>query len=124
MPTTVVSAGRKTGHHHPREKRGSSSWRRVMGRALMGFTVVLLLFLLVAAMLYRHDLNQARDRLAKHESQVFHSQQYGDIEYRVTGEGPAILVSHGITGGVDAAEDLVLRWHNFTPSYKFIYVLS
>src|SRR5688572_30576519 len=123
MPTTAESAGRMTGHHRPREKRGRSSrWRRAVARVLIGLTVVLLLFLLVAAMLYRHDLNQTRDRLATHESQVFHSQRYGDIEYRVVGEGPAILVSHGITGGVDAAEDLVLRWHNFTPSYRFIFV--
>jgi hypothetical protein len=120
MPTTLERAGRKTGHPRPRKRRGGSGWRRVVARVLIGLTVVLLLVLLVAVMLYRDDLSEARDRLAMHESQVFHSQQYGDIEYRVTGEGPAILVSHGITGGVDAAEDLVLRWHNFTPSYKFI----
>jgi pimeloyl-ACP methyl ester carboxylesterase len=73
-------------------------------------------------MLYRHDLSQARERLKTHPSQTFHSQRYGDIEYRVVGTGPAVLVSHGITGGVDQAEDLVVRWHNFTPAYRFVFV--
>jgi len=73
-------------------------------------------------MLYRHDLGEARERLATHPSHVFHSQQYGDVEYRVVGEGPPVLISHGITGGVDQAEDLIDRWHNFTPAYRFIFV--
>jgi hypothetical protein len=31
-------------------------------------------------------------------------------------------VSHGITGGVDQAEDLATRWHNFTAAYRFVFV--
>ena len=38
------------------------------------------------------------------------------------GQGPPVLVSHGITGGVDQAEDLVTRWHNFTAAYRFVFV--
>jgi pimeloyl-ACP methyl ester carboxylesterase len=73
-------------------------------------------------MRYRSDLNRARDRVAQHQSKVFHSAEFGDIEYCVVGHGPSILVSHGITGGVDAAEDLITRWHNFTPTYRFVLV--
>jgi pimeloyl-ACP methyl ester carboxylesterase len=83
---------------------------------------LILLVLLVAATFYRHDLSRARDRLAQHPSLIFHSAQWGDIEYRVVGHGPSILISHGITGGVDQAEDIVTRWHNFTPAYRFVFV--
>lgn len=73
-------------------------------------------------MFFKHDLDQASDRLSKRHSQLFHSDQYGDIEYKVVGQGPPVLVSHGITGGFDQAEDLVVRWHNFTPAYRFVFV--
>lgn len=73
-------------------------------------------------MLFQRDINRVRKRLVERPSQVFHSNQFGDIEYRVVGQGPPVLVSHGITGGVDQAEDLVTRWHNFTPAYRFIFV--
>ena len=34
-----------------------------------------------------------------------------------------MLVSHGITGGVDQAEALVTKWRNFQPyQYRFIFV--
>jgi len=51
-----------------------------------------------------------------------HSNQFGDIEYRVVGQRPPVLVSHGITGAVDQAENLVTRWRNFTPAYRFVFV--
>jgi pimeloyl-ACP methyl ester carboxylesterase len=83
---------------------------------------LVLLVLLVAATFYRHVLGRARDRLAQHPSQIFHTAQFGDIEYRVVGHGPSILISHGITGGVDQAEDIVTRWRNITPAYRFVFV--
>jgi pimeloyl-ACP methyl ester carboxylesterase len=71
---------------------------------------------------FRHDMGDARARLAAQPSEIFES-RYGDIEYRVSGTGPAVLISHGITGGVDQAEALVTQWRNFQPDqYQFIYV--
>jgi len=64
----------------------------------------------------------ARARLAAQPTEIFRS-TYGDIEYRVAGSGPTVLVAHGITGGVDQAEALVTRWQTFRPDqYRFIYV--
>ena len=67
-------------------------------------------------------MGDARARLAAQPTEIFPS-RYGDIEYRVSDSGPAVLISHGITGGVDQAEALVTQWRNFPPDhYQFIYV--
>ena len=55
---------------------------------------------------YYDTLIEARSRLARIPATIYTS-QYGDIQYRVAGSGPSVLVSHGITGGVDQAEYLV-----------------
>jgi pimeloyl-ACP methyl ester carboxylesterase len=71
---------------------------------------------------FRHDMSQARARLAAQPTEIFQS-RYGDVEYRVSGTGPAVLISHGITGGVDQAEAIVTQWRNFPADhYRFIYV--
>jgi pimeloyl-ACP methyl ester carboxylesterase len=76
----------------------------------------------LVAVWFRQDMGGARARLAAQPTEVFHS-RYGDIEYRVSGTGPAVLISHGITGGVDQAEALVTEWRSFRPArYRFIYV--
>jgi hypothetical protein len=71
--------------------------------------------------IFRHDMHEARARLAAQPTRIFHS-TCGDIQYRVTGEGVPILVSHGITGGVDQAESLITKARNLPPNYRFIYV--
>lgn len=75
----------------------------------------------VVAAVFRHDMGQARARLASQPTQLFHS-SYGDMQYRVTGEGVSVLISHGITGGVDQAESLVTQARTVPPDYRFIYV--
>lgn len=75
----------------------------------------------VVGAMFRHDMGAARARLAAQPTQIFRS-SFGDIQYRVTGEGVPVLVSHGITGGVDQAESLVTRARNLPPNYRFIYV--
>jgi hypothetical protein len=64
----------------------------IFGVALAGSTLV--------AVWFRQDMGDARARLAAQPTEIFQS-RYGDIEYRVSGTGPAVLISHGITGGVD-----------------------
>lgn len=49
---------------------------------------------------FRKAIGFHYSRLARIPSRVYPS-RYGDIEYLLQGEGPTILVSHGITGGVD-----------------------
>jgi len=74
-----------------------------------------------AFILFRKDLSEARSRLASLPTKVYRS-QYGDIQYRLVGNGPAVLVSHGITGGVDQGESLVTTWRQFRDGYRFLYV--
>jgi pimeloyl-ACP methyl ester carboxylesterase len=85
----------------------------VAGAVLAASTVVTVTF--------RHDMGEARDRLAAQPTEIFKS-NYGDVQYRVSGDGPPVLVVHGITGGVDQAEAIVTQWRNLRPDYRFIYV--
>lgn len=73
------------------------------------------------AAVFRHDMGQARARLASQPTQLFRS-SYGDMQYQVTGEGVPMLISHGITGGVDQAESLVTQARTVPSNYRFIYV--
>jgi pimeloyl-ACP methyl ester carboxylesterase len=72
--------------------------------------------------LFRRDMADARARLAAQPTQIYKS-KYGDIQYRVVGSGQPVLVSHGITGGVDQAESIVTQWRMMLPNdYRFIYL--
>jgi pimeloyl-ACP methyl ester carboxylesterase len=82
---------------------------------------ILLAVFVVVLVLFRQDLGEARSRLASIPTTIYES-RYGDIQFRVVGDGPTVLVSHGITGGVDHAEYLVTRWRNFDERYQFVYV--
>src|SRR5688572_2989508 len=85
----------------------------VAGAVLAASTAVIVMF--------RHDTGEARDRLAAQPTEIFKSSS-GDVQYRVSGDGPPVLVVHGITGGVDQAEAIVTQWRNLRPDYRFIYV--
>jgi 2-hydroxy-6-oxonona-2,4-dienedioate hydrolase len=126
--TTTKSAGLGTARA---ASRGSRRLRRhgKRGKVRRTLRVVLYTVLGVAivssalvAVWFRHDMGEARARLAAQPTEIFKS-GYGDIEYRVSGTGPAVLISHGITGGVDQAEAIVTQWRNFQPDqYRFVYV--
>jgi pimeloyl-ACP methyl ester carboxylesterase len=106
------------------QSTGLRQSRRGCGRppraVLTGFLLAGTPIAVVSAM-FRRDIAEARDRLSAQPTQVYTS-TYGSIQYRICGEGPAVLVSHGITGGLDQAESLVIRWRNLRPDYRFIYV--
>lgn len=99
--------------------------RRRVKRVVLGtlgvLGVILLVFLAVSFVFFRGDLREARRRIASIPTKIYAS-PYGDIQYRLDGEGPTVLVSHGITGGVDAAQDLVTRWRNLENDYRFLFV--
>lgn len=68
---------------------------------------------------YRKMLVERIQFLDRIPSQVYDS-KFGKIEYLLRGKGPTILVSHGITGGIDQGmgmiEDLI------RPEYQFLYI--
>jgi 2-hydroxy-6-oxonona-2,4-dienedioate hydrolase len=81
----------------------------------------LLAALAASSVLFRRDLAAARGRLANVSSETYAS-GHGEIEYRLVGSGPTLLISHGITGGVDQAESLVKDWRQLREDYRFLYV--
>jgi pimeloyl-ACP methyl ester carboxylesterase len=90
-----------------------------MALGVMGaLTLTALAIILVP---FWQDMRAARSRLAAIPTSIYQS-KYGDIQYRVVGKGPAVLISHGITGGVDQAEYLVTRYRNIDQRYRVIYL--
>jgi pimeloyl-ACP methyl ester carboxylesterase len=77
---------------------------------------------------YRRDLRAARWRLASLERRVVHS-RFGKIEYIDRGEGPVVLVIHGITQGADGglrelAADIVPAGYRVIVPSRFGYLGS
>jgi pimeloyl-ACP methyl ester carboxylesterase len=67
---------------------------------------------------YSRVMQQAKERLLA-GSEILKT-EYGDIEYAVTGEGPAVLLLHGAGGGYD--QGLWLGKVNLGDGYRFISV--
>ncbi len=61
---------------------------------------ILLTALVIVLARFKKDLAAGNKKISGLHSQVFKS-NIGDIEYVLAGEGPILLISHGITGGVD-----------------------
>ena len=77
---------------------------------------------------YRRDMRAARQRLASLERHVVHT-QFGKVEYIERGEGPVVLVVHGITQGADGglrelAADLVPPGYRVIVPSRFGYLGS
>jgi pimeloyl-ACP methyl ester carboxylesterase len=71
---------------------------------------------------YWRDIRSARARVGKIPSKVYES-KYGDIEYLIAGEGPTVLISHGVTGGIDQGMQLAGgEFDQFGKGYRFLYV--
>lgn len=68
--------------------------------AWLAVAAVLLAVLAIVLGGYGKDLHAGRERIAAIRSRVFKSSQ-GEMEYLLTGTGPVVLISHGVTGGVD-----------------------
>lgn len=107
---------RQTASGRPESRRPTCAVRAAGTRFLLAGMP-----LAVVCAMFRRDIARARARLSAQPAQVYHS-TYGSIQYRTSGTGPAVLVSHGITGGVDQAESIVTKWRNLQPEYRFIYV--
>ncbi len=68
---------------------------------------------------FKQYLNSSLERVNSIESQVFSSDE-GDVEYILDGNGPTILISHGVIGGVDQGMGLANRY--LGKGYRFLYV--
>lgn len=66
---------------------------------------------------YKKKLAERYAELKKIDSKVFFS-SFGDIEYCIRGEGTTILISHGVSGGVDQGIGLTNSF--FNKKYKFL----
>ncbi|UCE96529.1 MAG: alpha/beta hydrolase [Candidatus Bathyarchaeota archaeon] len=62
--------------------------------------LVILIICTIVVVKFRKTIANHYSRLDSIPSHVYHS-KHGDIEYLLRGDGSTILVSHGITGGVD-----------------------
>jgi pimeloyl-ACP methyl ester carboxylesterase len=95
--------------------------KRMSRKAFIGMIVgfvLLALFLVALGFCYR-DLNAARNRIASIPSEVY-SSTYGEIEYHLIGDGPVVLISHGVTGGID--QGMFLANNFFGTDHRFLYV--
>jgi len=104
------------GTHSRRRAKGTNMKRKSM--LLIIIFVVLTVLLAVVISRYSKGLAAARSALNRIESQIF-SSSFGDIEYLLEGEGPVVLVSHGITGGIDQGKFIT---STLGGGYRFLYV--
>ena len=120
-PTITEAAERAVDPRQPRHQGDRVGKHRKFRILLYAVAGTVLIASIVVTVMFRHDLGEARARLAAQPTEIFKS-SHGDLQYRVSGDGPPVLVVHGITGGVDQAEALVTKWRNLRPDYRFIYV--
>jgi pimeloyl-ACP methyl ester carboxylesterase len=77
---------------------------------------------------YRRDIGAARRRLADCERRSLRDPRFGDIEYTVWGEGPAMILSHPLFGGFDMmtgfAGTYIGAGHRFVAPSRFGYLGS
>lgn len=82
------------------------------------FSILIISFIIVP-ITYKKDLAAGYQRLDAIQSQIFKS-GHGDIEYMLAGDGPTVLVSHGVTGGIDQGIGLTEMY--FGKGYRFLYI--
>jgi hypothetical protein len=70
---------------------------------------------------YHRDVRAASARLESIPTRVCRS-QVGDVEYLLAGDGPTVLVSHGVTGGIDQGMPFSGTFGFFGSGYRFPYV--
>jgi 2-hydroxy-6-oxonona-2,4-dienedioate hydrolase len=98
----------------------------MMRTILLALLAIVLTALVVLVVLYRSDINAARERVQGKSAVI--SSPYGDIDYSQGGAGPDVLVIHGSGGGFDQGELMVQivldeRFHWLAPS-RFGYLRS
>ncbi|MGI6173020.1 MAG: alpha/beta fold hydrolase [Christensenellales bacterium] len=80
--------------------------RHTVALVALGLVALVAIWSLIQRITLQGALKEAEARLASYGAQVLDLPQ-GQMSYVDRGEGPAILVSHGISGGFDQAYDAV-----------------
>src|SRR5215203_5463134 len=106
-----------------------------MVRASFRYAVLLAIVLLVGLVVFgaltyprfQADVQPNRERLLS-ESDVLSTEEFGDIEYAVQGEGLPVLLAHGAGGGYDQGlligENYVGEGHRLIAPSRFGYLRS
>ena len=89
--------------------------------------VGLVVFLAITYPRFRADVQLNRERLLS-GSDIVSTEEFGDIEYAVQGQGLPVLLAHGAGGGYDQGlligENYVGDGHRFIAPSRFGYVRS
>lgn len=92
-------------------------------KGIILFLIVVAIILVVAFTVsytkFRNDLAAGYAQLHELQSQIYPS-RYGDVEYLLEGSGPTILISHGVTGGID--QGIGLSDMYLGKGYRFLYI--
>jgi pimeloyl-ACP methyl ester carboxylesterase len=86
---------------------------------VIGLIIIIALAITATLLKYRSDLAAGYARIHAIQSRVY-SSKYGDVEYLLAGTGPTILISHGVTGGID--QGIGLSDMYVGKGYRFLYV--
>ena len=86
---------------------------------LLSIIILLIFCCVIIYITYRKDLNNYAKRIDSIESQIFKS-NIGNIEYYLEGKGPTILISHGVTGGIDQGIGLSNLY--LGKGYRYLYI--
>jgi pimeloyl-ACP methyl ester carboxylesterase len=81
--------------------------------------IILIIVFAVVLILFTKDLFAAYGKVNALQSKIYKS-KYGDIEYILKGKGSAVLISHGVTGGIDQGIGLSETYMH--KEYRFLYV--
>lgn len=87
----------------------------MLGRALIGLAATGLPLFGIAR--YRRDLRRDQERVAKFEPSVIDT-PFGRVEYAQAGDGPPVMVVHGVLGGFDFG--VGVGRVNVPPGYRVI----
>ena len=81
--------------------------------------VLIVIICTIVFLKFRKSRTQNYRRLQDIPSKVYNS-KHGKIEYLLTGKGPTILISHGITGGID--QGIGMSKDFLGEGYRFLFV--
>jgi pimeloyl-ACP methyl ester carboxylesterase len=82
-------------------------------------SVILATVFITVFLKFNRDLSASNKRINDIKSQIYKS-KYCYVEYLLDGNGPTILISHGVTGGIDQGIGMSALF--FGKGYKFLYV--
>lgn len=86
---------------------------------LLVIVIILVVSFILILIAYKKALSTSIAKTNAIKSSIFKSAE-GDIEYLLEGSGPTILISHGVTGGIDQGIGLSNMY--LGPGYRYLYL--